>query len=165
MKSSQLSQLILNDHARIESAIATGAAWEIWFQVEFLILLLRQPHMSAAREAPYPPPNEKLRLDVLARQGVDEYAIELKVESATNAGKKLLEEIEKDILKLKKYTNQTVEARWVVGLGYSDEGKRALVEYARTHDTTTIYQHAGAIGCMIVTVPEESLGSSPMLID
>lgn len=153
MKNTQLSQLILNDHARIEAAIATGAAWEIWFQVEFLILLLRQPHMSAAREVPYPPPNEKLRLDVLARQGVDEYAIELKVESATNAGRKLLEEIDKDILKLKKYTNQTVEARWAVGLGYSNEAKLELAEYARTHDTTTIYQHAGAIGCMIVTVP------------
>ncbi|AZC18086.1 hypothetical protein [Pseudomonas sp. CMR5c] len=151
MKNTQLSQLILNDHARIEAAISTGAAWEVWFQVEFL-MLLRAAHLSAAREVPYPKPNQDLRLDVLARQGVEDYAIELKVESATNAGNRLLAETRKDITKLTKYT-EPVEARWAVALGYSDVAKHGLRDFATANKSWVIYHEAGYMGCMIATVP------------
>ncbi|AXK52216.1 MULTISPECIES: hypothetical protein [Pseudomonas] len=150
MKNTDLSQLILSDHARIEAAISTGAAWEVWFQVEFL-MLLRSAHVAAAREVPYPNPNSGLRLDVLAQQNGENYAIELKVESATNAGNKLLAETQKDIEKLTKYTSP-VAARWAVALGYSDVAKRGLRDFANAHNTRVIYQESGAIGCMIATV-------------
>ncbi|MDF2399409.1 hypothetical protein DNK59_21295 [Pseudomonas sp. TKO26] len=150
MKNTDLSHLILNDHARIEAAISTGAAWEVWFQVEFLILL-RSVHVAAAREVPYPAPNQALRLDVLAQHNVENYAIELKVESATNAGNKLLAETQKDIDKLTQYTDP-VAARWAVALGYSDVAKRGLRDFANTHKGRVIYQESGALGCMIATV-------------
>ncbi|KAF0866352.1 hypothetical protein [Pseudomonas sp. LD120] len=150
MKNTDLSHLILNDHARIEAAISTGAAWEVWFQVEFLILL-RSAHVAAAREVPYPAPNQAWRLDVLAQHNSQNYAIELKVESATNAGNKLLTETQKDIEKLTQYTDP-VAARWAVALGYSDAAKRGLRDFANAHKDWVIYQQSGAIGCMIATV-------------
>ncbi|WP_025809342.1 hypothetical protein [Pseudomonas chlororaphis] len=150
MKNTELSHIILSDHSRIEAAISTGAAWEVWFQVEFL-MLLRAAHLGVAREVPYPPPNQALHLDVLASQGVESYAIEVKVESATNAGNKLLAETRKDIEKIAKYT-EPVEARWVVALAYSDEAKRTLRGFTVENSGHAIYHEAGAIGCMIFSV-------------
>lgn len=46
MKNTELSHIILSDHSRIEAAISTGAAWEVWFQVEFL-MLLRAAHLGS----------------------------------------------------------------------------------------------------------------------
>ncbi len=86
MNNVQLQNLILNDSERIAAAISTGAAWEIWMQVE-LVLILRAAGVQAAREVPYPPPNERLSLDVLAQDNDGRYAIELKVESANNSGR------------------------------------------------------------------------------
>jgi len=150
MKNTELSHIILSDHSRIEAAISTGAAWEVWFQVEFLILL-RAARLGVAREVPYPEPNETRRLDVLASQGVKSYAIEVKVESATNAGDKLLAKARKDIVKLAKYT-EPVEARWVVALAYSDEAKHMLHGFTVENSGHAIYNEAGSIGCMIFSV-------------
>ncbi|CAI8840896.1 DUF4143 domain-containing protein [Pseudomonas chlororaphis] len=150
MNNTELSHLILSDHSRIEAAISTGAAWEVWFQVEFL-MLLRAAHLGVAREVPYPPPNQALHLDVLARHNVESYAIEVKVESATNAGNKLLAETRKDIEKIAKYT-EPVDARWVVSLAYSDVAKHSLRGFAVQNNGHAIYHESGAIGCMIVTV-------------
>ncbi|WIE47524.1 hypothetical protein [Pseudomonas sp. GM17] len=150
MRNTELSHIILSDHSRIEAAISTGAAWEVWFQVEFL-LLLRAAHLSTAREIPYPPPNQALHLDLLAQQGVESYAIEVKVESATNAGNKLLAETCKDIEKIAKYT-EPVEARWVVSLAYSDVAKHSLRGFTEENSGHAIYNEAGSIGCMIFSV-------------
>ncbi|MBT2374187.1 hypothetical protein [Pseudomonas fluorescens] len=150
MNNTELSHLILNDHSRIAAAISTGAAWEVWFQVEFL-MLLRAANLGVAREVPYPPPNQALHLDVLVGQNVERYAIEVKVESATNAGNKLMAETRKDIEKIVKYT-QPVEARWVVSLAYSDVAKNALRGFTLQNSGHVIYHESGAIGCMIVTV-------------
>ncbi|PMY30649.1 hypothetical protein C1Y35_31250 [Pseudomonas sp. GW456-L14] len=150
MKNTELSHIILSDHSRIEAAISTGAAWEVWFQVEFL-MLLRAAHLGCTREAPYPPPNGTLHLDVLASQGVEIYAIEVKVESATNAGNKLLAETRKDIEKIAKYA-EPVEARWVVSLAYSDVAKRSLRGFTVENSGHAIYHEASAIGCMIFSV-------------
>jgi hypothetical protein len=150
MNNVEFSQLILNDHARIEKAITTGAAWEIWFQVECVVLLMNAG-LQAAREVPYPRPHQAMHLDVLARHDLEDYAIELKVESATNAGKKLLPEVKKDILKLEKYS-ASVHARWVAALAYSDEAKRYLREFTEEHKGSVIYHERGAIGCMIASV-------------
>lgn len=150
MNNTELSHLILSDHSRIEAAISTGAAWEVWFQVEFL-MLLRAAHLGVAREVPYPPPNQALHLDVLARHNVESYAIEVKVESATNAGNKLLAETRKDIEKIAKYT-EPVDARWVVSLAYSDVAKHSLRGFTVQNNGHAIYHESGAIGCMIVTV-------------
>ncbi|MGC5703346.1 hypothetical protein J4P02_24410 [Pseudomonas sp. NFXW11] len=150
MKNTDLCQLILSDHPRIEAAISTGAAWELWFQVEFL-MLLRAAKVSGAREVPYPAPNQALRLDILARHNLENYAIELKVESATNAGSKLLAETQKDILKLAKYSDP-VSARWAVALGYSAAAKQALQAFTGNNKDKVIYHQAGPMACMISTV-------------
>ena len=39
MRNVDLQALILSDSNRIATAISTGAAWEIWMQVELAILL------------------------------------------------------------------------------------------------------------------------------
>ncbi|AKA24949.1 hypothetical protein [Pseudomonas chlororaphis] len=150
MNNTDLSRIILSDHSRIAAAISTGAAWEVWFQVEFLILL-RAAHLGVAREVAYPPPNQGLHLDVLAGQGVKQYAIEVKVESATNAGNRLLAETRKDIEKIAKFT-EPVEARWVVSLAYSDEAKRTLRGFTVENGGHAIYHEEGGIGCMIFSV-------------
>jgi len=155
MRNTELSHIILSKHSHIETAISTGAAWEVWFQVEFL-MLLRAARLECSREAPYPSPNGALHLDVLARQGGEIYAIEVKVESATNAGNKLLAETRKDIEKIAKYTGpvdtEPVEARWVVALAYSDEAKHSLRGFTEENSGHAIYHEAGSIGCMIFSV-------------
>lgn len=75
----------------------------------------------------------------------------MKVESATNAGNKLLAETRKDIEKIAKYT-RPVEARWVVALAYSDVAKHSLRGFATEHNARAIYHESGAIGCMIFSV-------------
>jgi hypothetical protein len=64
-------------------------------QVE-LIILLRNQGIQAAREVPYPM-NPNWSLDALAQDNQGQYAIELKVESATNAGVQLLQSAQQDV--------------------------------------------------------------------
>jgi hypothetical protein len=66
MTNQNLLALILGDEVRITQAITTGAAWEVWMQVELVVLLL-QAGLQAARELPYPPPNSTWRLDIGAQ--------------------------------------------------------------------------------------------------
>jgi hypothetical protein len=150
MNNQDLSNMILGDEARIAEAISTGAAWEIWMQVE-LIILFRRLGIRAARELPYPA-DSKLRLDVLAQDNGGQYAIELKVESATNAGTALLSSVQQDIDKITAY--QAPAARWVVAIGYSADAKSALQACSENAANNAIYRTTGAIGIgvMVVTV-------------
>jgi hypothetical protein len=54
-----LAKLLISHEGRITDAISTGAQWEIWLQVEFLLWIrdegsARREDWSAARELPYP---------------------------------------------------------------------------------------------------------------
>lgn len=131
MKPQDFVNLILADEPQIAAAISTGAAFEIWFQVE-LSILFRKANLQAARELPYPAPNAKWSLDTAIQDSDGLHAIELKVESATNAGKAVVTAMQLDAVKIANYTQDNVKGltRWVVALGYSDEAKKAMQQLA-----------------------------------
>jgi hypothetical protein len=146
MIAQDIINLILRDAPRISGAIETGAAWEIWMQVE-LLLLLRQAGVHTARELPYP--NNKQKLDFLATDGQGSYAIELKVESATKA-KGFMGLLEEDIKKIAGYPQQKPGYRWVVGICYSVKARDDAKKYG-THPAV-VYGESQSIGVIIVSV-------------
>ncbi|UTM60196.1 hypothetical protein L4174_019250 [Photobacterium sp. CCB-ST2H9] len=151
MNNQNLAYMILNDSARISEAISTGAAWEIWMQVE-LILLFRQGGIQATREVPYPPPNGNWHLDALAQDNDGRYAIELKVESANNSGAAVLASAQQDVNKIVHYPAPNPGSRWVVAIGYSVNARNALQGYANDQNNYSIYQEQNSIGVLIITV-------------
>jgi hypothetical protein len=146
-----LQNIIFSDNQRIVIAITTGAGWEIWMQVE-LAILLRVNNIQAAREVPYPPPNDNLKLDILAQDNAGIYAIEMKVESATNAGAAIINAINQDRLKIANYPPPNPGARWVVGIGYSNAALNAMQVFASTPDNNAIFAIQGGIGALVATV-------------
>lgn len=120
-------------------------------QVE-LVMILRAAGVQAAREVPYPPPNERLSLDVLAQDNAGRYAIELKVESANNAGAGIIAGINQDRQKLALYPRPNPGARWVVGIGYSATAMRAMFDFAANPGNYAILaQHIG-VGVLVAAV-------------
>ena len=153
MNNTDISNTILHDAARITSAIETGAAWELWAQVELHILFRQLPGVSVARELPYPASNQTLDFGLAEQAG--RYAIELKVESATNAGTALIHAVETDITKIAAYgTGDGVPlTRWVVAVGYSDAAKGALAAFVATRPAgSAIYSAQNLIGVLVATV-------------
>jgi hypothetical protein len=147
----QFGNIIFGDSGRIVAAITTGAGWEIWMQVE-LTILLRANNIQAAREVPYPPPNGNLTLDVIAQDNAGIYAIELKVESATNAGAAIINAINQDRQKITLYPQPNPGARWVVGIGYSNAALVAMQNFATNATNNAIFGIQGGIGVLIATV-------------
>ncbi len=150
MNNNDLANAIIVDRLRIVRAITTGAAWEIWMQVELAILLIERG-LSVAREVPYPAPNASLSLDLLAEDSAGRYAIELKVESATNAGTRLLTAAVADMTKIQKYPAPHPGARWVIAIGYSSAARKALSGFANSPANASIYQEADGIGVLVAT--------------
>lgn len=134
MTNLELLELILSDTTRITTAISTGAQWEIWMQVE-LSILLKNAGMQVAREVPYPRPYDSMVLDILTqdKQGA-RYAIELKAESATNAGfaagQAIMTALQADAAKIKNYEVASLSARWAVGIAYSATSRGKFTDYA-----------------------------------
>ena len=145
-----LGTYVLNDSARIVEAIQTGAAWEIWMQVEF-VLIMRGAGLQAAREVPYPSPSRET-LDLLARDAQGSYAIELKVESANNSGSAIINGINLDRAKIAHYPPQNPGARWVLGIGYSAGAMHAMQAFANNPANNAIYGNQGGIGVVVATV-------------
>jgi len=152
MNNQDLSNWILSQEPRITQAISTGAAWEIWMQVELNLLLRQVGGLQVVRETPYPDPFGAMKLDIGVQDNSGKYAIELKIESANNAGAAVLISIQQDILKLSNFTILNPGARWVIGIAYSVPGKTALQKYATNHSNHAIYNSFGNIGVLIVTV-------------
>lgn len=151
MNNTQLQNYILADSARIVEAITTGAAWEIWMQVE-LVLILRQANIQAAREVSYPPPHQNLRLDCIAQDNQGRYAIEMKVESANNAGAQIVNALNADRLKIANYPQPNPGARWVVGIGYSVAAVNALNTFINNPANNAIGIYQNGIAVVISTV-------------
>jgi hypothetical protein len=147
----QLQNLIFADSARIIQAITTGAAWEIWMQVE-MVLILRAGGLQVVREIPYPPPNANLSLDLGAQDNAGRYAIELKVESATNAGAGIMNGINTDRAKIALYPQPNPGARCVVGIGYSVPAVRAMQAFAQVGGNHAIYNYQNNLGILVATV-------------
>lgn len=146
-----MQNLIFNDAPRIVEAISTDAAWEVWMQVE-LVLILRGGGLQAAREVHYPAPNAQLVLDAIAQDNQGRYAIELKVESATNAGAAIIAGINADRVKIALYPAPNPGARWVVGIGYSAVAVNAMQAFAQNIANNSIYAYHGNIGVLVATV-------------
>ncbi len=153
MNNETLLNMILDDQVRIVEAISTGAAWEVWMQIE-LISLLRRAGIQTAREVPYPEPCQSLRLDVLARDPQGLYAIELKVESATNAGAAVLIDARQDIVKIMNYSTPGSDScvRWVVAIGYSLPARNVLKGFADIPANNAIYEYSNNIGILVAAV-------------
>jgi len=151
MNDANLSQLILNDEARIAEAIGTGAAWEIWMQVE-LVILFRQAGIQAAREVAYPNPHQNLHMDALAQDNQGQYVIELKVESANNAGTAVLNAAQQDIVKIANHPTPNPGTRWVAAISYSVPARNALQNFAANQNNNAIYNMGNNIGVLVVTV-------------
>lgn len=153
MTNQNLLDVILQYRHKIVEVIRTGAAWEIWMQIELMFLLRQVGGMNVAREVPYPSPYAALRLDLLANDKVgNTYPIELKVESANNAGRALLVNTKQDIVKIANYTQPNPGFRAVVAIGYSREARNALNVFAGVPANNAIYQEADSIGVLVVTV-------------
>lgn len=149
MNQANLQTIILGDAPRIATAIASGAGWEIWMQVELYLLLVANG-LSAARELPYPPPHATRRLDIRCTDTAGSYAIELKAESATNAGAAIMAGVASDAAKIGSYAGVT--SRWVVAVGYSAVALHAMQAYAGVPANNASYATAAGIGVLIVTV-------------
>ncbi|HEX8560875.1 MAG TPA: hypothetical protein VF668_22465 [Pyrinomonadaceae bacterium] len=150
MSANELINLILGDSARIATAISTGAQWEIWMQVE-LAVLFRGADMMSSREVPYPEPNDGLRLDLLvADKSGSRYAIEMKVESATNSGRAILAGLQKDKLKIAAYSVNRLAGKWVVGVAYSGEAKTVFRELALQDPSKNVTDESNGVGVVVM---------------
>jgi hypothetical protein len=146
-----LQNQIFGDSGRIVQAITTGAAWEVWMQVE-LVLILRAAGLQSSREVAYPPPNGQLLLDVIAQDNAGIYAIELKVESAHNAGPAVLIGVNADRQKLLYYPQPNPGARWAVGMCYSQVAVQAMTQFANDPADNAIFAYQNSIGVLVATV-------------
>lgn len=150
MTPQNLINALLGDEPRIISAITSGAGWEIWMQVEF-VLLCRERDWQVAREVPYPQGNQRLDFLLSAAFG-ESSAVELKVESATNAGQQVLQGFQNDVAKLQNYQTEFLVDRYALGLAYSGEAKHAFRNYAGQGNHRT-YEVGQAVGVLVQSVP------------
>jgi hypothetical protein len=153
MNAQNLAGAILGDEQRIVGAIQTGAQWEVWMQVELAILLMSNG-VQCAREAPYVPATfPATHLDCLAWDGQTRFPIEMKVESATNAGRALIAAVLKDQVKLRGYVDPTVPlTRWVLSIAYSGVAKAALGQMAADPTYNAAAFDGQTIRLLIMTV-------------
>ena len=157
MNNKEVSDMILSDASRLVQAIETGAAWELWLQVELQILFRQTKGVSVGREIPFPAPYASQSLDFLLGVGAASFAIELKVESATNAGNALMTSLATDIAKIVNFKLDLGVAlsRWVIAIGYSSVARASLAGITKklpTGATAAIYNETQSIGVLIVTV-------------
>lgn len=152
MTPNNLATIISNDYQRIAEAISSGAAWEIWMQVE-MIIIGRGNGYGCARELPYPAPNERWRLDLLMEDKAmgELYAIELKVESGTNTnGNIFVNAINGDLLKVSNYTGVPSARRWVTAIGYSAVSRQAFENYVTNNPLRAYTLSSNSINVLIV---------------
>lgn len=150
MTANDLLGLILGDSQRIATAISTGAGWEIWMQVE-LALLFRETGFQVAREVRYPPPVDSLRLDLLVQDPIgSRYAIEMKVESATNSGAGIIASLENDLVKIGRYNVEGLTEKWVVGIAYSNVAKERFLDLALQYQATIVTGEANSVGVIVI---------------
>lgn len=161
MKPDEFMNLIFDynngrNKARIIDAISSGAGWEVWLQVE-LLLLFRELGRPATREISYPSPHTNWKLDLSLTINQAYYAIELKVESATNTSSKILYDLQADIDKIQNFhvnditTDAELKGRWVIAFAYSIAGRRLLSDFANQLNAT-YREEENAFGVIIVSV-------------
>ena len=152
MTANDLLGLILVDSQRIATAVSTGAQWEIWMQVE-LALLFRDVGFEVAREVPYPPPVDSLRLDLLVQDpgSSSRCAIEMKVESATNSGVRIIADLETDLVKIGRYNVEGLAEKWVVGVAYSAVAKEKFQNHALQYPAMIIVGESDGVGAIVIS--------------
>ena len=152
MNNVNLQNLILADCDRIAQAISTGAAWEIWMQVE-LVLILRAAGVQAAREVPYPPPNQRLSLD--CRRAGQCRPLRHRIEGGKRQqfrrGDHEWHQPGSRASSLL-FPPHNPGARWAVGIGYSVAALNALAQFAGNPANAAIFGHRGGIGVLVATV-------------
>lgn len=122
--------LVLQLAPQLAGAVSTGAQWEVLAQTLIGSKLL-EAYGVIGREIPYPGTRESA--DIGFSYEGKHYLIELKVESATNAGqfagKSLLTAVSSDVEKLRTYTDpRHTLVRWVLCIAYSRASKEKMRE-------------------------------------
>ena len=148
----QVVSEILRQHDDFAAAVSSGAAWEIWAQVQLFVTFLLG-HYQVAREVPYD--QGRQRLDLLVGDDGLAYAIELKVESATNSGASaVIRALEVDVRKIELFhpDDLNLQAKWVIGIAYSAQARQALSRLAEQNRESMIYQDAASIGVLLIEV-------------
>lgn len=141
----------VDEVARIKDAITTGAQWEVWMQTE-LALLSRQAGHSAVREVPY---GDGRSLDILVQYDASHHiAIELKCESATNAGQPPMSAITDDWTKVQDYPltadpNVTV-LRLVVFLYYTSAKAAQVAALQAAHAAAVWTSDLGGVSVAMI---------------
>ncbi len=124
-----LIRAVLSLESRIVGAIESGAQWEIWLQVE-LMAALRNRYGINGREWTLPGTSESVDLAFTYKGRY--YFVEIKVESAHNAGqfagKTCEKAVEADLEKLGRIslsgTEGSIAMRAVLVVGWSPSGSR-----------------------------------------
>lgn len=154
MTNEELLSLILGDSARIAAALESGPGWTLWMQVE-LAVLLSGAGLQVAREVPYSPPLDLLRLDILATdpQG-GSYAIQLKCQEGSpngpEEGRGILEALQSAMAEIKSFSLGSLGDRWVVGIAYSTPAKNELAEYAARYPGVVITGQSNVIAVIVI---------------
>lgn len=152
MTPQDIFNIVIGNEPRIVEAVTAGAGWEIWMQVAFTIQC-RDRNWQVARELSYPGPSNYILDFLVAEPGGARFPIELKVESATNAGTAVMTGFQNDVQKLQTYPSDLQTATgYALGIAYSATAKTAMQNYVGQGANRLYAPGALAIGVLIETV-------------
>lgn len=152
MTPQDIINIVLGNEPRIVDAISAGAGWEVWLQVEFVIEC-RARNWQVARELSYPGPSNYILDFLVAEPGGARFPIELKVESATNAGAAVITGFQNDVQKLLTYPSDPQTATgYALGVAYSGAAKNAMQNYVGQAPNRLYAAGPIAIGVLIETI-------------
>lgn len=150
MNEKQFLDLVLQCANSYVSAIQTGAQWEIAAQV-FICMKLLEFWGVQGREIKYPN-SDKKAVDIAFQLNQVNYAVELKVESATSvnvfAGVSLHQAIADDTEKLKTF-NMDGAVKWVVIIAYSAYQKKSLRKKFARGEVSAIDEEGPFVAALI----------------
>ncbi len=157
MKEKEFLNLVLQLAEQFTMGVNSGAQWEIYAQVVICGKIMSTFGVQG-RELNYPGSKESVDI-AFALQGIP-YLIELKVESATNAGqfagRALTTAMSDDMNKLKSFDMENAK-RWMLCIAYSASSKEKLKELDRKKMLTALDEEAPFIAA-IVNVDEIAWG-------
>jgi hypothetical protein len=128
MQAHDLLRLLHQHEAEIVKMIQSGAGWEIALQAALWNWVIELGGFSAGRELPYgAAAGDRRRLDLgIGDGGGGRAAVELKVESAAEAGKGLAAAMNADLAKIRDYA--AAPNKWVVVIAYTSKSAQALID-------------------------------------
>jgi hypothetical protein len=150
MNEKEFLNLVLQCANSYASAIQTGAQWEVAAQV-FISMKMLEFYGVQGREIKYPD-SDKKAVDLAFQINQINYAVEIKVESATSvnvfAGVSLNQAIADDTEKIKNF-NMPGAVKWVVVIAYSVYQKKSLRNKFANGEVTAIDEEGPFVAALI----------------